>query len=113
MTHSRLLLEEHALEVRLHNDAAEVVVVVRHIDGSAHRKGHHEAEEAAHEHPESRDMELAYAIEVVEANVRRRESVHDLTKVAAVVEDTPDFHGEHCLKDYRLARRRKWNSLPY
>lgn len=117
MMHSRLLWEELVLEALLRNVAAEVAlgVEVRHIDGSAHRKEHHEAavhkEEAVHEHPGSLDMAFAYAVEVVEANGRHKEVVHDLTIVAAVGEDTPDFRGKHCSWDCRVPRR-DWSSQP-
>ena len=116
--HSRLLWEEPALEALLRNIAAEVAleVEVRHIDYLAHRKGHHEAavhkEEAVREHPGSRDMAVAYAIEVVEANGRHEKVVHDLTIVAAGGEDIPDFRGKHCSWDCRVPRR-NWSSQPY
>jgi hypothetical protein len=105
------------LEELLRIGAAEValVVEVRHIDDSAHRRGRHEAlhkEGVVHEHPGSPDMAIACAIEVVEANGRHKGAVHGLTLGAAAVEDTPDFRGEHCSWDCR-APRRSWSSRPW
>jgi hypothetical protein len=105
------------LEELLHIGAAEValVVEVRHIDDSVHRRERHEEalhkEEVVHEHPGSPDMAIACATEVVEANGRHKGAVRGLTLGAAAVEDTPDFRGEHRSWDCR-APRRNWSSRP-